>query len=56
MANRPKNIRIHPALSHVRFYPLRFNSSGNFFNGGAICSSEIPYPNPHASLLLQYLP
>jgi hypothetical protein len=29
-ANRPKNIRIHLAISHVRFYLLRFNSSGNF--------------------------
>jgi hypothetical protein len=34
-ANRPKNIRIHLAVSHVRFYPLRFNSSGNFCDRGA---------------------
>jgi hypothetical protein len=34
-ANRPKNIRIHLAISHVRFYLLRFNSSGNFCDGGA---------------------
>jgi hypothetical protein len=33
--NRPKNIRIHLAISHVRFYLLRFNSSGNFCDGGA---------------------
>ena len=30
LANRPKNIRIHLAVSHVRLYLLRFNSSGNF--------------------------
>jgi len=34
-ANRPKNIRIHLAVSHVRFCPLRFNSSGNFCDRGA---------------------
>jgi hypothetical protein len=38
VANRPKNIRIHLAAFHVRFYLLRFNSSGNFCNGGAVCS------------------
>jgi hypothetical protein len=30
MANHLKNIRIHPAVFHVRLYLLRFNSSGNF--------------------------
>jgi hypothetical protein len=30
VANRPKGIRIHLALSRVRVYLLRFNSSGNF--------------------------
>src|ERR1700676_1817629 len=50
MANRPKNIRIHLALARVRFYPLRFNSSGNFCDGGAICSRGAPHPNPHAKL------
>jgi hypothetical protein len=34
-ADRPKNIRIHLAVSHVRFYLLRFNSSGNFCDRGA---------------------
>jgi hypothetical protein len=34
-ANRPKNIRIHLAVSRVRFCLLRFNSSGNFCYGGA---------------------
>jgi hypothetical protein len=38
LANRPKNIRIHLAVSHVRFYLLRFNSSGNFCDGSPICS------------------
>jgi hypothetical protein len=28
--HRPKNIRIHLAVSGVRFHLLRFNSSGNF--------------------------
>src|SRR5271155_3109368 len=42
LANRPKNIRIHLAVSHVRFYLLRFNSSGNFCDGWAICSRGIP--------------
>src|ERR1700722_8319995 len=42
--HRPKNIRIHLAISRVRFYLLRFNSSGNFCEGGAICSRETPYP------------
>jgi hypothetical protein len=37
VANRAKNIRIHLALSRVRFYLLRFNSSGNFCDGDAIC-------------------
>src|ERR1700719_4873426 len=41
--SRPENIRIHPVLSHVRFYPLRFNSSGNFCDGGAICSRRTPW-------------
>ena len=42
LTNRPKNIRIHLAVSRVRFYLLRFNSSGNFCGGGAICSRELP--------------
>jgi hypothetical protein len=50
LANRPKNIRIHLAVSHVRFYLLRFNSSENFCDGGAICSRGTPYPNPHHKL------
>src|SRR5580692_5242495 len=37
LANRPRNIRIHLAISRVRVYPLGFNSSGNFCDG-AICS------------------
>jgi hypothetical protein len=45
IANRPKNIRIHLAVSRVRFHLLRFNSSGNFCDGGAICSRGTPYPN-----------
>jgi hypothetical protein len=36
VANRPKNIRIHQAVSRVRFYLLRFNSSGDFCDGRAI--------------------
>ena len=50
LANRPKNIRIHLAVSRVRFHLLRFNSSGNFCDGGAICSRGTPYPNPHHKL------
>ena len=42
LANRPKNIRIHLAVSRVRFCLLRFNSSGNFCDGGAICSRGTP--------------
>jgi hypothetical protein len=38
VANRPKDITIHLALSRVRVYLLRFNSSGNVCDGGAICS------------------
>jgi hypothetical protein len=38
LANRPRNIRIHLAVSRVRFYLLGFNSSGNFCDGGVICS------------------
>ena len=38
LANRPKNIGIHLAVPRVRFYLLRFNSSGNFCDGGTICS------------------
>jgi hypothetical protein len=34
IANRPKNIRIHLAIFRVRFHLLRFNSSGNFCDGG----------------------
>jgi len=34
----------HLAVSHVRFYLLRFNSSGNFCNGGANCSREEDRP------------
>jgi hypothetical protein len=49
LRNRPKNIRIHLAVSRVRFYLLRFNSSGNFCDGGAICTRGTHYPNPHAS-------
>jgi hypothetical protein len=41
-ANRPKNIRIHLALSCVRFYLFWFKSSGNFCDSGAICSRGIP--------------
>jgi len=33
MANCPENITIHLAVSRVRFYPLRFNSSGYFCDG-----------------------
>jgi hypothetical protein len=33
LRNRPKNIRIHLAVSRVRFHLLRFNSSGNFCDG-----------------------
>jgi hypothetical protein len=36
LTNRPKNIKIHLALSRVRFYLLRFNSSGNFCDSDAI--------------------
>jgi hypothetical protein len=36
LANRPENIRIHLAVSRVRFCLLRFNSSGNFCDCGAI--------------------
>jgi hypothetical protein len=50
IANRPKNIRIHLAVSRVRRYPLRFNSSGNFCAGDAICSRGTPFPNPHHKL------
>ena len=32
----PIDITIHLALPRVRFYLLRFNSSGNFCDGGAI--------------------
>ena len=39
IADRPKNIRIHLVVSRVRFHLLRFNSCGNFCDGGAICSS-----------------
>jgi hypothetical protein len=42
LANRPKNIRIHLTVSRVRFYLLCFNSSGNFCDGGAICSRGTP--------------
>jgi hypothetical protein len=49
-ANRPKNIRIYLALSRVRFYLFWFNSSGNFWDGGAIYSRGTPYPNPHHKL------
>jgi len=35
LRNRPKNIRIHRAVSRVRFHLLRFNSSGNFCDRGA---------------------
>jgi hypothetical protein len=38
LANRPKKLRIHLAASRVRFYLSRFNSIGNFCDGGAICS------------------
>jgi hypothetical protein len=38
LANRPENIRIHLAVFRVRFYLLRFNSSGNFCDGRAIRS------------------
>jgi hypothetical protein len=40
--NRPKKIRIHLAVSRVRFHLLRFNSSGNFCDGGAIRQEELP--------------
>jgi hypothetical protein len=43
ITSRPKNIRIHLAESRVRFYPFRFNSSGNFCDGDAIYK-EIPFP------------
>src|ERR1700733_12561156 len=38
LADCPENITIHLAVSRVRFYPLRFNSSGYFCDGGATCS------------------
>jgi hypothetical protein len=47
VANRPKTIRIHLALSRGRFYLFWFNSSGNVCDGGAIRSRGTPYPNPH---------
>jgi hypothetical protein len=43
LANRPKNIRIHLAVSRVRIRLLRFNSSGNFCDCGAICSRGTPH-------------
>jgi hypothetical protein len=41
--HRPKNIKIHLTVSHVRFYPLRFNSSGNFCVVRTTLE-ELPYP------------
>jgi hypothetical protein len=42
LVNRPKDIRIHLTISRVRVHLLRFNSSGDFCDGGAICSRELP--------------
>jgi hypothetical protein len=46
LANSSLDIRIHLAVSRVRFHLLRFNSSGNFCDGGAIRSRGTPYPPP----------
>jgi len=43
----PKSIRIHLTVSRVRFYLIRFNSSGNFCDGRAISSRGTPNPNPN---------
>lgn len=41
LAIRPKNIRIHLTVSHIRFYLLRFNSSGNFSDVARSAPEEI---------------
>jgi hypothetical protein len=50
ISNRPENIRIHLAVSRVRFYLFRFNSSGNFCDGGAIRSRGLPKHRRNATI------
>src|SRR5580693_593464 len=41
LVNRPKSIRIDLPVSHVCFYLLGFNSSGNFCDRGVTYSREL---------------